>query len=324
MVRRRAFSEYAIIDFIKRRFSQRGNILSLYDDAWGCILDKKYLIFSGDMLVETTDAPPFMTIRQIAFKSFTISVSDIASKGVPPNYYYLIIGLPRRFGWKKFRELVKGWRDAIGLYGGILMGGDTNEAPCVTISVIAVSLSNKPPILRTGGRLGDIVAVTGSFGETYVGFKLMRELAKIPEGLRKRVVKKICMPVARLSEGMALNGVAAACTDSSDGLAASLYNLVEGTGNGILVEKLPVSKGLEEASRIIGASPFQMVFYGGEEFELVTVIPRGRWKEAVRKVNRAGGSLIPVGRIIGREGVWYLREDGETVKVLRKGWEHLR
>lgn len=324
MARRRTFSEHAIIDFIKRRFPQKGNILSLYDDAWGCILYKKYLIFSGDMLVETTDVPPFMTIRQMAIKSFTMSISDIASKGVAPNYYYLIIGLPRRFGWREFKELVKGWRDAISLYGGTLMGGDTNEAPCMTISVITVSLSNKPPILRVGGRPGDIVAVTGSFGETYVGFKLMRELAKIPEGLRRRVVKKICRPVARLREGMALNGVATACTDSSDGLAASLYNLIEGTGNGILVEKLPVSKGLEEVSRIIGASPFQMVFYGGEEFELVTVISRGKWEEAARKVRRAGGSLIPVGRVIGREGVWYCREDGETVKVLKKGWEHLR
>ncbi len=319
-----AFSEHMIIDFIKRRFPQAGNILSLYDDAWGCILDKKYLVFSGDMLVETTDVPPFMTVRQMAVKSFTISISDIASKGVAPTYYYLVIGLPKKLGWKEFKELVNGWRDAVSLYGGMLMGGDTNEAPCVTISVITVSLSNKPPILRTGGRPGDIVAVTGFFGETYVGFKLMKNISRVPKGLRRRVVKKICSPVARLKEGMALNGVATACTDSSDGLAVSLYNLIRGTGNGVLVEKLPVSDGLEEVSGIVGASLSQMVFYGGEEFELVTVIPRRKWEKAVRRVKHAGGSLIPVGRIIDREGVWYCREDGATVKVSRKGWEHLK
>jgi len=323
-MKRSGFSEYAIIDFIKRRFPQSGNILSPYDDAWGCMLNKKHLVFAGDMLVETTDVPPFMTVRQIAFKSFTISVSDIASKGVAPTYYYLIIGLPRGFGWRRFKELVKGWRDAVNLYGGTLMGGDTNESPCVTISVATLSLSNRLPIPRAGGKPGDIVAVTGTFGETYVGFKLMRSLHRLPESLRKRVLRKICRPVARLREGMALNGVAAACTDSSDGLAVSLYNLIRGTGNGILVENLPVSKGLEEASRMLGASFSQMVFHGGEEFELVAVIPREKWGMAVRKVEHAGGSLTPIGRLISRKGVWYRREDGKTARVLRRGWEHLK
>ncbi|MEM2088237.1 MAG: thiamine-phosphate kinase [Thermoproteota archaeon] len=320
----RVFSERAVIDFVKKRFPQKDNILSPYDDAWGCVLNKKHLVFSGDMLVETTDVPPFMTIRQMAAKSFTMSVSDMASKGVAPTYYHLIIGLPRGFGWRRFRELVKGWRDAINLYGGAVMGGDTNEAPCVTISVITASLSNKPPIMRTGGRPGDIVAVTGLFGETYVGFKLMKNLDEIPREIRSRVLEKICRPVARLREGMALNGVASACTDSSDGLSASLYNLIQGTVNGILVEKLPVSEGLKEASNIIGASPFQMVFYGGEEFELIAVIPRSKWEEAFRRVKQAGGVLIPIGRIIGKHGVWYRREDGKTLKVLRGGWEHLK
>ncbi|MEM2049754.1 MAG: thiamine-phosphate kinase [Thermoproteota archaeon] len=324
MVARSAFSEYTIIDFIKKRFQQSGNILTLYDDAWGCVLKKKHLVFAGDMLVETTDVPPFMTIRQMGFKSFTISVSDIASKGVAPTYYYLIIGLPRGFGWRRFRELVEGWRDAVNLYGGTLMGGDTNESPCVTISVVALSLSNRLPIPRTGGKPGDIVAVTGTFGETYVGFKMMRSLDKLPESLRKRVLRKICRPVARLREGVALNGVAAACTDSSDGLAVSLYNIIRGTGKGVLVERLPVSKGLEEASRILGASFSQMVFYGGEEFELVAVIPREKWRTAVERVKHAGGSLMPIGRIVDRKGVWYRGEDGKTVRVLRSGWEHLK
>lgn len=320
----RAFSERAVIDFIKKRFPQKGNILSLYDDAWGCILNRKHLVFSGDMLVETTDVPPFMTIRQMAAKSFTMSVSDMASKGAAPTYYYLIIGLPRGFGWRRFRELVKGWKDAVSLYGGVLMGGDTNEAPCVTISVIAVSLSNKPPIVRTGGRPGDIVAVTGLFGETYVGFRLMRKLDRIPNKMRSRIMEKTCRPVARLREGIALNGVAAACTDSSDGLSASLYNLIQGTGNGILVEKLPVSKGLKEVSSIVGATPFQMAFYGGEEFELVTVIPWAKWDEALRRVESVKGSLIPLGRIVRRKGVWYRKTSGKVVRVPRKGWEHLK
>ncbi|MEM3660989.1 MAG: thiamine-phosphate kinase [Thermoproteota archaeon] len=324
MVTRSVFSEYSVIDFIKKRFQQYGNILSPYDDAWGCVVKKKHLVFAGDMLVETTDVPPFMTIRQMGFKSFTISVSDIASKGLSPTYYYLIIGLPRGFGWRRFRELVEGWGEAINLYGGILMGGDTNESPCVTISVVALSLSNKSPIPRTGGKPGDIVAVTGTFGETYVGFKMMRSLDRLPESLRKRVLRKICRPVARLREGVALNGVAAACTDSSDGLAVSLYNLIRGTGDGILVERLPVSKGLEEASKILGAPFSQMVFYGGEEFELVAVIPREKWRTAVKRVKHAGGSLIPIGRIIDHKGVWYRREDGKTVRVLRSGWEHLK
>ncbi|MEM1557366.1 MAG: thiamine-phosphate kinase [Thermoproteota archaeon] len=321
-MRREAFSERVIIDLIKKKFPQRGNILPLYDDAWGCVLKKKYLISSGDMFVETTDAPPFMTVRQMAFKSFTISVSDIASKGVTPTYYYLIIGLPRNFGGERFTELMKGWREAVDLYGGMIMGGDTNEASCVTISVVSISLSDKPPIPRKGGKPGDIVAVTGFFGETYVGFKMMKNPDKIPKRIRVKVIERICRPIARLYEGVALNGVAEACTDSSDGLAVSLYNLIRGERNGILVENLPISRDTEEALNMLEMEPFEAVFYGGEEFELVAIIPKEEWNRAIKKVNRAGGNLIPIGRVIDKRGVWYYRGKGETVKVLERGWEH--
>ncbi|MBO3769355.1 MAG: thiamine-phosphate kinase [Thermoproteota archaeon] len=319
---RRILGERAIIDFIKKRFPQRGNILSPYDDAWACVLKNKYLISSGDMFVEVTDAPSFMNIRQMAFKSFTISVSDIASKGVPPTYYYLIIGLPRGFGKRELRELVEGWRDALRLYGGAIVGGDTNETSCITISVIVVSLSDKPPIARKGGKPGDIVAVTGFFGETYIGFKMMKNPDKIPKKIRKRVLEKICRPLARLREGIALNGVAEACTDSSDGLATSLYNLIRGCKNGILVEKLPLSEEVEEALSVIGASPLEAVFYGGEEFELVAVIPERKWNRAVEEVESIGGNLIPIGRIVEKKGVWY-REGDRVTRVLERGWEHL-
>jgi thiamine-monophosphate kinase len=319
----RVLGERAIIDLIKKKFPQKGNILSPYDDAWGCILKNKYLVSSGDMFVETTDAPPFMTIRQMAFKSFTISVSDIASKGVAPTYYYLIIGLPKGFRREGFRELLKGWGEAVSLYGGAIMGGDTNEAPCITISVIAVSLSDKPPISRRGGKPGDIVAITGFFGETYLGFKMMKNPSKIPRRVRRRVIEKVCRPVARLREGIVLNGVAEACTDSSDGLAISLYNLIRGGGNGILVENLPIAKDVEEALIEVGLEPFQAAFYGGEELELVAVIPVNEWNTALKKIRRAGGNLIPIGRVIDKRGVWYRREDGSVLKVLEKGWEHL-
>ncbi|MEM3712351.1 MAG: thiamine-phosphate kinase [Thermoproteota archaeon] len=319
---RRTFGERVIIDFIKKRFTQRGNILSRYDDAWGCALENKYLISSGDMFVEATDAPPFMTVRQMAFKSFTMSVSDIASKGVPPTYYYMIVGLPKGFGQRELRELVKGWREALRLYGGVIMGGDTNETSCITISVVVVSLSDKPPIVREGGRPGDIVAVTGSFGETYLGFKMMKNPDKIPRKVRKRVLGRICRPLARLQEGIALNGIAKACTDSSDGLAMSLYNLIRGSENGILVEKLPLSKEIREALSMVGANRFEATFYGGEEFELVAIIPKEKWDMAVEEVESSGGSLIPIGRVVGKKGVWY-REDNKIVKVLERGWEHL-
>ena len=319
----RAFSERVIIDLIKRKFRQQGNILSPYDDAWGCVLKNKYLVSSGDMFVETTDAPPFMTIRQMAFKSFTISVSDIASKGVLPTYYYLIVGLPRSFRRREFMELMRGWSEAISLYGGAIMGGDTNEAPCLTISVITISLSDKPPIARKSGKPGDIVAVTGFFGETYIGFKMMKNINKIPKKVRKKVLERICMPVARLYEGNALNGIAEACTDSSDGLAVSLYNLVRQGGNGILVENLPLDKDVEDALNIIGAKPFEAVFYGGEEFELVLIIPERKWQNAVREVENVGGNLIPIGKVVKRRGVWYRGENGKIVKIPEKGWEHL-
>ncbi|MGQ9691113.1 MAG: hypothetical protein ACUVQY_07630, partial [Thermoproteota archaeon] len=102
-----------------------------------------------------------------------------------------------------------------------------------------------------------------------------------------------------------------------------LHNLIRGTRNGIVVEKIPLADGLENISRIVDTTVFEMVFYGGEEFELVAIIPREKWAEAVMRIERLNGSLIPIGRVVDSKGVWYRDPSGRILSIPMRGWVHL-
>jgi thiamine-monophosphate kinase len=57
-----------------------------------------------------------------------------------------------------------------------MLGGDTNEAPDLIISSTALGICNRHDLIkRTGTKPGDCLAVTGSFGKTAAGLKILTE-----------------------------------------------------------------------------------------------------------------------------------------------------
>lgn len=320
--------ERKIIELIHNRLTAMPDSpVPFGDDVSAVNLGKgKVAVLKTDMLVGKTDVPRGMSLWQAARKAVVMNISDFAAKGVEPAAVLVSLGLPRHLMRKEVDEIARGLNAGAREYGAYVVGGDTNEASDLTIAIsLFGTTKRKTLMLRNGAKPGDIVAVTGFFGKTAAGLKLITDGYAASKELREMLLHSVCMPKARLMEGLALSGSGAvsASIDSSDGLAWSLYELAQMSGVGFVVNSVPVADEVRCFSEFNGLDPLELALYGGEEYELVITVKPKHWTVAETAVETAGGRLLPLGEVT-RDKQMLLDVDGEKRMVEARGWEHFK
>ncbi|MEM1586659.1 MAG: thiamine-phosphate kinase [Candidatus Bathyarchaeia archaeon] len=284
------------------------------------------VVLKTDMLVGKTDVPPGMSLRQAARKAVVMNVSDFAAKGVRPIAALISLGLPPDLTEGDIREVALGLNDGAREYGVYIIGGDTNESLDLVICCMLAGYCNRKKVVRRGGaRPNDIVAVTGPFGKTSAGLRILLEGLSPPERIREPLVESVLMPRARLREGLLLAdmGALTASIDSSDGLAWSLHEISEASGVGFQINNIPVAPEVEEFALEYGFDPLDLSLYGGEEYELVVTIKSDMWDEAKNALKSLGAQLIEMGRAISEKKI-EANIDGRRIIIERRGWEHFK
>jgi thiamine-monophosphate kinase len=316
--------ERKIIELIVKRLHKMPSMpIPFGDDVSGMdIGGGRLAVLKCDMLVGQTDVPKGMSLRQAARKAVVMNVSDLASKGVQPRAVMVSLGLPRSTTSRDVDEIAEGLDEGAREYGAYVIGGDTSECGDLVIACFLFGTARRNMMVqRSGARPGDLVAVTGEFGNTIAGLKALGAEAEIPQSLRETLLTSVYSPKARLREGIALARAQAltASMDSSDGLAWSLYEIARASSVGIELDHVPISRAALDYGRIMGINPTDLALYGGEEFELVVCLKRDAAKRALRAVK----SLRTIGRVTRDEGNVTIIEDGKSTPVEPRGWEHL-
>lgn len=297
------------------------------DDVAAVYLGRgKLAVLKTDMLVYSLDVPPGMSLYQVARKAAVMNISDFAAKGVQPIALLTSLGLPRYFTQKDVELISEGLNSGVREYGAYLIGGDTSEAPDLIIACMVYGVTKFMSLIpRSGAQPEDILAVTGQFGRTAAGLKLLLENLKAPPTLKEKLLESVYLPKARLKEGLALakTGVVTSSIDSSDGLAVSLYELNKMSKTGFEVTSLPVAEEAKEFAKLHGLNVNDFILHGGEEYELVvTVRPEG-WLKAQEAVRQAGGSLTQIG-VVTKDPSIILREGNKKSEIPCLGWEHFK
>jgi len=320
--------ERKIIELVWKQLERMPKMpVAFGDDVSACDLgDGRLAILKTDMLVDRTDVPPGMSLWQAARKAVVMNISDFAAKGVKPIAMLVSLGLPRKLNERDIREIGKGLNAGAREYGAYIIGGDTNEASDLVISLSLFGIAKKSVLmLRSGAKPEDIVAVTGFFGKASAGLKILLDGFKAPQKIRRTLVESVLMPHARLKEGLALSRTRAvtASIDSSDGLAWSLHEIVKASHVGFLIDKLPVAKEVETFAEINELDPLELTLYGGEEYELVLTVKPRLWDKAEKAVEKVGGKLLPIGKVTAERRV-LLEINGERRVIEPRGWEHFK
>ncbi len=312
-------NEYDIIELLTRMAGRLPEGYSpLGDDVATLPSPPGRLVLKSDMLVGRTDVPPGMTWRQAGRKAVAMCVSDFAAKGVSPRVMLVSLGIPRSLDDAGIRALAKGLRDGMDEWGPRLLGGDTNEAGDVVIDCILAGFTDRV-VGRAGAGAGQLVVVTGEFGTTSAGLKILLEGARAPPGFRRVAVENVYMPSPRLKAGLALRGYLSSAMDSSDGLAICLHELAEASGVGMRIDLLPHDRSLEGFAERNRYQLKDLVLYGGEEYEIVGTVSKKKLAGAVAAARAAGSDLIVIGETTRHGGI--ISADGSAIE--KRGWIQL-
>jgi thiamine-monophosphate kinase len=285
----------------------------------------KLAVIKTDMLVGKTDVPKNMSLLQAARKAVVMNISDLAAKGAKPLAILASIGVPFDITEMGILQLGKGMNAGAREYDTYVLGGDTNEASDLVISCMALGVCHKDSLItRSGSKPGDYVAVTGWFGKTAAGLRILMNDLSAPN-IREELVNSVLMPKARVKEGLALarTKAATASIDSSDGLAWSFHEISRASNVGFFIESLPVAPEVEKFAEIYNLDSIDLALYGGEEYELLVTVKPKLWQYAKEAVENVGGDLIKVGQVT-RDRHILLRRDGKTVAIEARGWEHFK
>jgi thiamine-monophosphate kinase len=290
--------------------------------------DTAYIPWGKDYLLATTDATtirthyPWHSPEAWGWYCAAVNLSDIASKGGEPMGLLLSLLLPRETDVTTVEGIMKGAKKCCARYGTKVAGGDTKEGR--EICLIGSAFGRVPQdefMPRNGARPGDILALTGTVGAAAAGFIALQEGVS-GRGLRGEE-RRLLVPLPRIFEGRAAARTRAvhACTDLSDGLAASVHQLCRPSGVGAVIDwkDVPVSGALEKRGR----ADEEWAFHFGGDFELLMAVPPGRFESVRRAVGKTGTPLSAVGRATRGRAVEMTGPGGR--RPLRYGgWEHFR
>jgi thiamine-monophosphate kinase len=280
------------------------------------------VVLKCDMLVARTDVPPGMGWRRASRKAVAMCVSDFAAKGVRPTAFMVSLGLPRGTKESEVDDLAAGFADASREWELRLVGGDTNEADDVVVDCVMVGFGREI-VRRDSARANEYVVVSGSFGQTAAGLRILLEGAKAGPKFRREAISSVYLPHPKLELGLAISRYLSSSIDSSDGLAISLLAISEMSGVGIRLTELPFARGLKEFASRNSYSGEDLALYGGEEYEIVGTIPKEKLREARKKASSLGYDLRVVGETTAAKTLRGVVLPGGK-KVEKKGWIHFR
>jgi thiamine-monophosphate kinase len=295
------------------------------DDASSYYLAGLWLLLKIDGFSAHSSKYPWNRWGDLGWKAATSCASDIVAKGGTPYAYLISLGAPSNFPLEYMLELINGFKEALKLYGGVFAGGDTNSSKeDVWIDVACIGSTNTDPIPR-GGRPGDRILITGRFG--YSGLariyyeRFLKGDIRI-EDIPEEMVRATSRPVARVGVEHVLKRYRrciGGSVDVSDSLAESLYLISESSGYEIELHKIPADPRALEIARDIRADPVDIVFNGGEEYELVLSVEESCVESIVEDMRRIGIEISHYGVITGNGGLGVLYRG---VKISREGYQH--
>jgi thiamine-monophosphate kinase len=244
----------------------------------------RWELLKTDAVVEGVHFEPGEKMERVGWKALCRALSDIAAMGGVPGHALITLAVPADYEMAKLDALYRGLRKAAQRFGVSIVGGETSRSPGPLFVSIALTgwVERARCILRSGGRVGDALYITGRLGGSRKG----KHLDFVP----------------RLAEARWLTSHAKlhAMMDISDGLGADLPRFAAASGCGYCLEEFAVP-------RTRGCS-IDEALSEGEDFELLFALPfkageklLREWKQAFPRLPLTRiGSLTKPGLPVGK------------------------
>jgi thiamine-monophosphate kinase len=281
------------------------------------------LLISVDTLNVGIHFPAQSSAEDIGYKALAVNLSDIAAMGGDPQWFTLALSLPSA-DEEWLTLFCQGLGELVERYQLCLVGGDTTRGPLSITIQIAGTIPTGQALTRTGAQVGDDIYVTGTLGDATAGLLVCNDELHATESDSRYFLNKLNRPVPRVAIGVGLRGLANACIDVSDGLAADLGHIVQDSGVGaeLLMETLPVSASLR-AQGLADGRLQEIILFGGDDYELCfTASPQQHM--AIQELSHSCDVPITrIGTVIEEHGLYALEHE-QRAPMPAKGFDHFQ
>lgn len=280
--------------------------------------DPAPMAMSIDTAVSGRHFPESASAGQVAQRAFLPALSDLAAMGAEPLFFTLALTLPPPLDseWlfafsRRLRELSEQW-------GMVLAGGDTTAGPCVVVS-IQVHGRARQPIRRSGARAGDDLWVSGRTG--LAGAALPAVLAPHSQAVPEAWLEAYWQPTPRIELGQRLCGLASACIDISDGLAADVRHIAEASQVRIELDAERVPTDPELPLRL-GDRALECILSGGDDYELAFTARADQRPAIAALADALDLPLTRIGRVGAGDAGVDLLHHGLPLDLSQQGFQH--
>jgi thiamine-monophosphate kinase len=206
----------------------------------------RWQLLKMDVVVEGVHFLPADDPRRVGWKALCRAVSDIAAMGGVPAHALVTLAVSGDTEVARVKGIYAGLKRAARRFGISIVGGETSRSPGPLFLDIALTgwVERTRCVLRSGGRPGDALYVTGRLGGSRAG----RHLDFTPRLAEARWLTEHFRPSAMM--------------DLSDGLATDLPRLARASGCGFVLNEaqIPITRGSSLAQALSDGEDFELLF----------------------------------------------------------------
>ena len=305
-------SEQEILKLIRKLTPNSKSFL--FDDA--AIIEKN-LVVTTDTLVENTHFTlKTYKPKEIGYKAIAVNLSDIAAMGAKPLYALISLSLPTSIKLPWIQDLYKGFINCSKKYKIQIIGGNLTRSKEINISITLIGKAlSKNIAKRSNAKPGDIVFVTGVFGDSACGLLLLNnhklKNTHISSTISSPLIKnhKLPNPQIKLGQKIVQCSKRVALMDASDGLADCLLQISRESNVKIIIDedKIPISSNTKLAGQYLNKDPLDLALYGGEDYQLVGTMNL----DDIRRIK----TLKIVGTVFQGQGSFIHKRNGAVIKI---------
>jgi thiamine-monophosphate kinase len=255
------------------------------DDAAVLRVPDGRVVATTDVLVEGRHfRRDWSSAEDVGHKAAAANLADVAAMGGVATALLVGLACPADTPTSWLEGVASGLAAECAPLGAAVVGGDTvASAPgsnAVVLSVTALGdLGGRAPVLRSGARPGDVVAVAGRLGWSACGLAVLRRGFSSPLA----AVTAHRRPTPPYAAGPAAAGAGAtAMCDVSDGLLADAGHIAADSGVVVDVDRAALVRAMleppgpmQQVAAALGVDPLGWVLTGGEDHALLATFPPG-------------------------------------------------
>lgn len=255
------------------------------DDAAVISLKDPRFVVTTDTLVENHDfKTEFSSGFDVGYKAVASNVADVVAMGATPIALTVAMVITKETKQSWLEDFSAGLQAAIDELcpTAEIVGGDLASGSEIVIAVAAHGELHGNPLLRSGAKPGDQLAVCGTLGKAAAGLALLQHHDSTLAASYPDLVSIQLRPQPPVEVALGAAAFATAMMDISDSLALDASRLARASGVSLEIQSSALfgfQAVLEQAAQSINSRDGQQVneldwvLYGGEDHSFLVTFP---------------------------------------------------